>query len=260
VGSSTTACHRPAYGFRGDSPAVPALGTGLCCNAGQRGPVTDPGYGRTDGTRQQIMRAASRAFGQRPFNLVSLDDIVARAGLSKGAMYFHFQSKHALAMAVLDEQSAIIRAAFTERINHQLSGLESLIEATYFLALQDVHSPGIRAGLHLLEQMGRTDGVQAKIFTQWSPAITAMIQRGIADGDIIDGTDPDRVCRLIISIYMGLRQTADLDAPQEFFTHVESAWMLIMPGFTHADRLGYFVRFVKRCTVVAKNNASLPGN
>jgi TetR/AcrR family transcriptional repressor of nem operon len=223
-------------------------------------PVTDPGGGRADGTRQQILRAAASAFCQRPFSVVSLDDVVARAGLSKGAMYFHFQSKHALAMAILLEQSANIQALLTERINHQLSGLESLIEASYFLAAQDVHSRGIRAGLHLLEQIGRADGVQEKIFTQWFPAITAMIQRGIADGDIIDATDPDGLSRLLMSIYMGLRQTANLDAPQEFFTHLESAWMLIMPGFTHADRLGYFGRFVKRCSAVAKNNASIPGN
>ena len=221
--------------------------------------MTDPGEGGADGTRQQILRAAARAFCQRPFSVVSLDDIVARAGLSKGAMYFHFQSKHALAMAILHEHSATIRALLTERINHQLSGLESLIEACYFLAAQDVHSRGIRAGLHLLEQIGRADGVQAKIFTEWFPAFTAMIERGIADGDIIDRTDPEGLSRLITSIYMGLRQTADLDAPQEFFTQFESAWMLILPGFTHADRLAYFACFVKRCTAVAINNASLPG-
>jgi len=169
-------------------------------------------------------------------------------------MYFHFQSKHALAMAVLFEHAATIQALLTERINHQLSGLESLIEASYFIAAQDVHSRGIRAGLHLLEQIGRADGVQEKIFTQWFPAITSMIQRGIEDGDVIEGTDPEGLSRLLMSLYMGLRQTANLDVPQEFFTHFESAWMLILRGFTHPNRLDYFVRFVRRCTAVAKNN------
>jgi TetR/AcrR family transcriptional repressor of nem operon len=223
-------------------------------------PVTDPGDGRADGTRQQILRAASRAFSERPFSVVSLDDIVAGAGLSKGAMYFHFQSKHALAMTILLEHSTKVQALLTERINHQLSGLESLIEASYFLAAQDVHSRSIRAGLHLLEQIGRADGVQEKIFTQWFPAITAMIRRGIADGDIIEGTDPGGLSRLLMSLYMGLRQTANLDAPQEFLTHFESAWTMILPGFTPANRLSYFVRFVKRCTAVAKNNGSPPGS
>jgi AcrR family transcriptional regulator len=185
--------------------------------------------------------------------MVSLDDIIARAGVSKGAMYFHFQSKQALAMAIIDEQSAIVRDVLTERLSRRLTGLETLIEASYFLAAQDISSNNLRAGLNLLEQIGRSDGVQAKVLNKWSPAIAAIAQRGIADGDIIDGTDPDGISRLLMSIYMGLRQTADIDAPQEFITGLEYAWTLTLPGFANADRLAYFIQFVKRCTAVAKN-------
>jgi AcrR family transcriptional regulator len=218
--------------------------------------VTDHIDSPADSTRQQILRAAEREFAQRPYSVVSLDDIIARAGVSKGAMYFHFQSKLALAMAIIDEQCEHVRVWFTQRLSHRLSGLESLVETTYFLGTQDIRSVGIRAGLNLLEQIGRRDDVQAKVFMQWSPALTAMIQRGIADGDIVDNTRVDGVARLLITIYVGLRQTADLDSPQEFFADLESAWLLTLPGFTDPERLPYFVQFVKRCTSVAKNTAT----
>jgi len=218
--------------------------------------VTDYVDSPADSTRQQILRAAEREFAQRPYSAVSLDDIIARAGVSKGAMYFHFQSKLALAMTIIDEQCEQVRVWFTQRLSHRLSGLESLVETTYFLGTQDIRSVGIRAGLNLLEQIGRRDGVQAKVFMQWSPAITAMVQRGIADGDIIDNTRVDDVTRLLIMIYMGLRQTADLNLPREFFADLESAWLLILPGFIDPERLSYFVQFVKRCTSVAKNTAA----
>jgi AcrR family transcriptional regulator len=211
-----------------------------------------------DSTRQQILRAAEREFARRPYSVVSLDDIIARAGVSKGAMYFHFQSKLALAMTIVDEQCEQVRVWFTQRLSYRLSGLESLVETTYFLGTQDIHSVGIRAGLNLLEQIGRRDGVQAKVFMQWSPAITAMVQRGIADGDIDDNTRVDGVTRLLIMVYLGLRRTADLDSPQEFFADLESAWLLTMPGFTNSERLPYFMQFVKRCTSVAKNTAAPP--
>ncbi len=219
--------------------------------------MTEPGSSRPDGTRRQIMRAAACEFARTPYSMVSLDDIIARGGVSKGAMYFHFQSKQALAMAIIDEQSAIVRDGLTERLSRRLTGLETLIEASYFLAAQDIRSNDLRAGLNLLEQIGRSDGVHAKVLTKWSPAIAALVQRGIADGDIADGTDPGGFSRLLISIYMGLRQNADLDAPQEFITSLESAWMLTLPGFAYADRLAYFVQFVKRCTAVAKNASRL---
>lgn len=85
-----------------------------------------------------------------------------------------------------------------------------------------------------------------------------MLARGIADGDIVEGTDPKAVCRLVISIYMGLRQTVDLDVPEELFSGLEHAWLLLLPGLADPDRLGYFVQFVRRCTAVAKSNAYRP--
>jgi TetR/AcrR family transcriptional regulator, transcriptional repressor for nem operon len=59
---------------------------------------------RSDTTRDQILRAAAHQFAQRPYYAVGLDDILAEAQLTKGAMYFHFRSKHALALAIVDEQ------------------------------------------------------------------------------------------------------------------------------------------------------------
>ena len=45
---------------------------------------------RADSTRDQILRAAAHQFAQRPYYAVGLDDILAEAQLTKGAMYFHF--------------------------------------------------------------------------------------------------------------------------------------------------------------------------
>jgi hypothetical protein len=43
---------------------------------------------RPDSTREQILRAAAHQFAQRPYYAVGLDDILAEAQLTKGAMYF----------------------------------------------------------------------------------------------------------------------------------------------------------------------------
>ena len=57
---------------------------------------------RADVTRLQILLAASREFARESYSQVSLDDILARAEVTKGAMYFHFRSKHELALAIID--------------------------------------------------------------------------------------------------------------------------------------------------------------
>ncbi len=57
---------------------------------------------RADTTRVQILRAASHQFARKSYSLVSLDDILADAEVTKGAMYFHFRSKYALASAIIE--------------------------------------------------------------------------------------------------------------------------------------------------------------
>jgi AcrR family transcriptional regulator len=47
--------------------------------------------GRADTTRRHILRAAAHQFAQRAYHEVGLDDILAEAELTKGAMYFHFR-------------------------------------------------------------------------------------------------------------------------------------------------------------------------
>ena len=61
---------------------------------------------RADTTRVQILRAASRQFARKSYSLVSLDDILADAEVTKGAMYFHFPSKYALASAIIEYRVA----------------------------------------------------------------------------------------------------------------------------------------------------------
>lgn len=54
-------------------------------------------------TRQVLVDCAQELFGTRGFTETSLDDIVARAGLTKGAVYHHFDGKRALFSAVFDQ-------------------------------------------------------------------------------------------------------------------------------------------------------------
>ena len=101
-----------------------------------RGPaVSDPIDRRADTTRLQILRAASRQFARKSYSLVSLDNILADAEVTKGAMYFHFRSKHALATAIIDIASPWPGVRSTNCFALKLSGLETLIDITYFIAV-----------------------------------------------------------------------------------------------------------------------------
>ena len=63
--------------------------------------MTESNDSKADSTRQQILLAAARHFARQPYHQVGIDAVLAEAELTKGAMYFHFRSKHAVALAII---------------------------------------------------------------------------------------------------------------------------------------------------------------
>ena len=211
---------------------------------------------RADTTRLQILRAASRQFARKSYSLVSLDDILADAEVTKGAMYFHFRSKHALASAIVDYRAAAARASVDQLLARKLSGLETLIDISYLVAIEDIGDEIARAGLNLLESVGRTDGLQANLLGQWVTAFAAVARKAIRDGDMTQDCDPESVGGLLVSMYLGLRQTSNLAEPERFLHDLEKMWTLVMRGVVKPDRIDYLNQFIKRRTAVAIKKAT----
>ncbi|MGQ5523678.1 TetR/AcrR family transcriptional regulator [Chitinimonas sp. PSY-7] len=55
-------------------------------------------------TRDRILESAARVFSQKSYLGASLDEVAADAGLTKGAVYWHFKSKNDLFFALLDSR------------------------------------------------------------------------------------------------------------------------------------------------------------
>ena len=66
---------------------------------------------RTEATTKAIEAAARKLFATRGFAATSIDDIAARAGVAKGAVYHHFASKEELFARVLDAVQGELAAA-----------------------------------------------------------------------------------------------------------------------------------------------------
>jgi TetR/AcrR family transcriptional regulator, transcriptional repressor for nem operon len=206
---------------------------------------------RSDTTRDQILRAAAHQFAQRPYYAVGLDDILAEAQLTKGAMYFHFRSKHALALAIVDEQTGRAAESVKNLRARKLSGLESLIDVSYLIAVGDITQDVTRASFNLLESVGRTEKLQTRLLGGWIQLMGEIAQRGIAEGDIVDQANPEDVGRLLVSIYVGMRQASNLDEPLQLLSAFGKALSTVLGGIVQPDRIDYFAQFVKRRTALA---------
>lgn len=82
-------------------------------------------------TRQQIIAAARRMFHQRGVSRTSLEKIAAAAGVTRGAVYWHFADKAALFFAMRDASMAAVNQAdaflLSESIADPLDSIEQSI-------------------------------------------------------------------------------------------------------------------------------------
>ena len=74
-------------------------------------------------TRARIMASALSLFAKKGYDRTTFNDIAARLKLTKGAVYWHFESKQALLTALLDEM---------------LSMIDTLVDGPFVEALKDV--------------------------------------------------------------------------------------------------------------------------
>jgi AcrR family transcriptional regulator len=217
--------------------------------------MTEVSEGRSGTTRHRLIAAAARQFARRSYSMVSLDDILAEAELTKGAMYFHFPSKQALALAIIDDLTEMSRTAVTELLAHRMSGLETLIDLVYLRAVQDTQNEVARAGVRLLDALDNTD-LGTALWQSWIEFVTTLTQKAIAEGDFIDQHDPEDIAKMLVALWVGMRRISDPDQPEHYLDNLQKALILALPSFTDPDRIDYFTQFIKRRHALAVKKVS----
>jgi AcrR family transcriptional regulator len=91
---------------------------------------------RAEATRGTLMRAARELFAERGYGAVGTEEIVARAGVTRGALYHHFRDKQDLFRAVHVEMERELMEAIGERMGQAsdpwdllVSGMRAFLDA-----------------------------------------------------------------------------------------------------------------------------------
>ena len=86
---------------------------------------------RSEATRQKILNAAIDLFSEVGYAAAGLGEIIERAGMTKGALYHHFDSKEALATAIIEQGTTLTRDAFRHVCESSSPALENLIHGVF---------------------------------------------------------------------------------------------------------------------------------
>lgn len=157
-----------------------------------------------------ILSAAAVMFHKRGFHGCGTQDIVTRAGASKGAFYNHFKSKEALGLAVLDHYWESHQPALQVLRAPHGTPLER-IEAYYGSAAYD--ESGCLIGNFSAELSGMEEfRVRlSTIFGLWVAELASCIAEGQADGTIRDDEDATALAEFVTISYEGAILKAKVD-------------------------------------------------
>ncbi|PLP58083.1 TetR family transcriptional regulator [Mesorhizobium loti] len=113
---------------------------------------------RTEATRGDLIAAARRLFTEKSYAETGTPEIVAAAGVTRGALYHHFADKQALFRAVVEAEAAAVAKAVEQAAPRTLAARDALLAGgdAYVAAMRQ---PG-RTRLLLLDGpavLGRTE-------------------------------------------------------------------------------------------------------
>jgi AcrR family transcriptional regulator len=157
--------------------------------------------------RSQILEAALRCFARQGYHRTTMDDIVEESGLSKGTLYWYYESKKKIFLSVmekwLDEWGKSLYGSFSpqdppaeklRKLNQVMirSGLE----------LRDL-LPVVMEFWSQATQDEAIKGMLRAMFEEYDSLISGILQEGISRGEFREA-NVHHLASILVAAYDGL--------------------------------------------------------
>jgi AcrR family transcriptional regulator len=185
---------------------------------------------RARATRLAILTAAAEHFGRNGYHATSLDSVLADSGGTKGALYFHFASKEALARAVIAEMMQRWGGLRGQVSRYGLDPLSALLALVDEVIRRLIEDPIARGGTRLLNDLPTRAQDARAHYGRGERDAAALLAEAAQAGLLREGIDPALVARQIVALLAGHRQICDaMEDRHSLRQRIDEAWMLLLP-------------------------------
>ena len=189
---------------------------------------------RREARRQQILDAARACMLERGLEAVSMEMIIARSGLSTGAVYRYFTGKDELIEAAITTAAREIGAAVAPILTSPVPGLPSQLVEKLLAAWVTYSRSGVGAAASIDRMPAALHGWS---YAQTDPELKAALQAGLrgfrelcvplvkqwqTDGVVAARADPHAVAQLILSIWLGFVAQRSLTGDADVQAHADA--------------------------------------
>lgn len=167
-------------------------------------------------TRQRILQTAHREFYRHGFQGGSLNRIIDDAGVTKGALFHHYDGKQALGFAVVEN---IVAPGIADRwikpLSESIDPVRDIQSIVRGIVKQKHQGDSLELGCplnNLAQEMSPLDeGFRRrieKIYNAWRESVEAAFARGLKAGRVRRGVAPRRLAAFVVAAMTGIVGTA----------------------------------------------------
>ncbi|MFC8538876.1 ScbR family autoregulator-binding transcription factor [Streptomyces sp. NPDC057249] len=150
-------------------------------------------------TRQTILSAAAKIFEEQGYQAATISQILTEAGVTKGALYFHFHSKEDLAQGVLSEQDQRIIVPI------RASKVQEVVDVVMLQAHRLQTDPMVRAGVRLTMDQLTQNLDRSGPFLRWGEVGLGLLQQAQAQGELLPHISPAETAEVIVGSFAGIQ-------------------------------------------------------
>ncbi|MGW9172782.1 ScbR family autoregulator-binding transcription factor [Streptomyces decoyicus] len=150
-------------------------------------------------TRRVILEAAASVFDEQGYDRATIAEVLERAGVTKGALYFHFASKEQLALAVLEEQVVDIA------VEPQKIKLQEFVDSGQVLAYRLRSDPIQRGAARLAVEQGSNHLDRKQSMISWTHFVESLLNEARDRGEVLESIVVRETAELFVGAFAGLQ-------------------------------------------------------
>jgi len=182
-------------------------------------------------TREAVLTAAGMAFAESGFLGTSMADIFARAGVTKGALYFHFASKEELANAVIAGEEEAASQIVKDVLSTDAPPLQKAIDITFRWAMEIQSNPIARAGVRLIIEQGTYTEPMREPYLQWADIMVDLLGSAQERGELERTVDVKAMAEFVVSAFTGAQIVSQvISAHEDLVRRIQVMWQLLLKG------------------------------
>jgi AcrR family transcriptional regulator len=202
---------------------------------------------RSEATRRRIIDSAIDLINEIGYPAAGLADIIERAELTKGALYYHFDSKEALATAIIEEGAATVLDTFRAASRSSSPAMENIVHGLFMVT--DVLSGDrvAQAASRLLRTFGGFNASAKQTYADLLAEMAEMTANAVAEGDLRDGIDAEDASNVIVSAMLGAELfSSALADGKDLRARFTRSWAIMLPAIVSDESLAYYREFLAR--------------